>query len=898
MITFTRAQTVSPGEPIAATHLASLAMAFNDRIRNGVADAHFRILYAALGLFRQIRNPDDTATPPQGEFFEVGYQQLDPGQASWPVEQAGDPAGINVVNPLGAYLFGWDAAKFASEADNLGAVPTWITDPKTAIQRPPQTDLEAWTLGKLQRGAVDGDTGAASAPMLVAARQYGRLIYNPVAPYNNTYGGYLPLPTLGAACAGTGPDGTTPPNYIRFFTATRADVSTAGLHGTIAGSPPTCTYSSSCPEDPTGVASVVMLTGAFQVTLNNGAVDTLPYADWVEGPYTGGGALRRDFGDQVGRVLNAFLAEFIGTPAQRASEIAGGTPWASSALPHRQFLTSQYFLAPQRGRQIDATTVAADYARATAKRSGTVFPAGPMPFADGRTTRTVRPGYVVTHACAQATGLRDAATVILYGDGKELARWTITPDATGAASAIQALGSATPSVVSVSVAFDTFCANNAGSTLWVEFTELVPYQADISDLYALARLLTSSNAPAPNGTGRASASNAAAGNRYFGQGCVYSGALAGLDTDPAAINQYAPFDAARRFSQCVRLFSGFSMPPLGYALDANGNSVLWFRRYIYTAGAQGKIDLWQGIAPDLGVTTIAPLRTYKVRASGAAIEYAGHRYAPGSSFTGQPGITTFTGPGPVDETNGIHHDAAPGGYTREWVMGWSLKPYNPADASIWKPDAYSWYFPLADRCLFYYGQIGGGPTPELPADMVDHFGYGQSIPGHGVVAPEAASAYRYAEGINQFNCGGDPDCLAETTRFHKSCKIYEPPVEVDRVEVETGNGFVVDAANPILKVTFKGRFPSHPSAAGTISNDISTWNMTTLRVTEDYRTLENGIREFLVFQSNGTNASVKTGDQARLSTISSQIDKPYGSVFPHLFFIKLAPLPYIAKATS
>src|ERR1051325_11721875 len=111
MITFTKAPTVAVGDPVTSTQFATLAKAFNDRLRSGLGDPTWRIHYYWLSLFRQVRNSDEGGFlfPPLAEFFTAGYQVLDPTQGDWPVTGPGEPEGSNVACQIMAYVFGADA---------------------------------------------------------------------------------------------------------------------------------------------------------------------------------------------------------------------------------------------------------------------------------------------------------------------------------------------------------------------------------------------------------------------------------------------------------------------------------------------------------------------------------------------------------------------------------------------------------------------------------------------------------------------------------------------------------------------------------------------------------------------------------------------------------------------
>ena len=118
-ITYTRAPTVATGEVIDSADWNKLADAFNDRLTQGVGDPTFRLWYYAHSLMRGIRNPDASRFlwPAEDEWWKF-YAHIDPDlnpTTHWPDSDAGEPEGINVSNPMGAFVFGV-APNFSSES--------------------------------------------------------------------------------------------------------------------------------------------------------------------------------------------------------------------------------------------------------------------------------------------------------------------------------------------------------------------------------------------------------------------------------------------------------------------------------------------------------------------------------------------------------------------------------------------------------------------------------------------------------------------------------------------------------------------------------------------------------------------------------------------------------------
>ena len=771
-ITFTRAETVEPGDPITSRQLASLAAAFNDRIRSGLGDATYRIPYYLFQAARQIRNSDGgTLFPPQGEFFEQ-YQCLLASEAEWPVAPAGTPEGINVSNPLGAFVFGNESAGIDAEIDRVETLAYAVNGAT------PSTLADWWLLGQLQRGAVDPDTGAIASPALDAARLHMRIAYSVRSPYGNSYGGFQPTPEVdgGTPCAPAG--GFTPVNYLYKFTSL------------IDGSE--VTYPGSCPEEPTHVGYILRLSDLYVVVLNDGTADYYRRSEWIEGPYTGGGNLKRDVGGQLDRAVDAYVKDFRGTEAQRERG------WNRHAFDFQQFLTRQYSLAPNRGQQVgdEITAVYPTFTWTTDQPSGTVYPTG-HPFADG---------YVLDAVYIRAeTVTAPIAVEIIDDDDNILATVTASP-VSGVAEAIHWLPRpVTPTNIRVRLASALVFSGGSG-TLTVQTTELYPYKPSGQDAYILLRV-ASAKTGTVHGSGTEEEGAKEIWDTYSAYGCAAPGP--GLPLEESAINSNAVYDAFRRASKCVRILSRNQL--IGYALE-DGKSVLWFVRHATT------------------------------------------------------GQDSFTGIAPTDGVGGIAHTAEPGGFTNEWMIGFQFKAYHPSESSIWKPSAYSDYFTFSDRCHFYH--------PTYPSDLQQHFDYGETLS----LSPEGAPGYRYAKGVN--NSVGDVD-------RYKSCRIYEPDVEVEDVEELTEGGVAV------VKVTLTGRLHYSDDAVSTIDRDVTTWDVTALRA-EAYRSTENAIREYLVWTNTGQNAIAgKPGDSAYGSSVDSLPDNPFGTVFPTIIMTTLMPVPYL-----
>ena len=315
-------------------------------------------------------------------------------------------------------------------------------------------------------------------------------------------------------------------------------------------------------------------------------------------------------------------------------------------------------------------------------------------------------------------------------------------------------------------------------------------------------------------------------------------------------------------------------------------------------GPSNSADAFHGIGPSpvrIGSGQIREGVSYIVRLYSGSVGrcfYASRWYSSGETFVGIAGETEYA----LENTNvevyqheGIYHTAPPRDVSNEWLFGVQLKHYSHRDESIWKPEAYADYFALSDRCTFFPNPN----TPPLPSDLRRQFAYGQRF----WLNPETPSGYRYAVSgsykLNDFPCSpGDVTCEDNRKDFYRSCRVYEPDVEIDSVTAIPEDG------RYILKVVLSGRLHSHQSAVSSFGRyKDGGWDITALRA-ENYRTTENGIREYLHYIYSGTNASQKTGtksrgDHAVNSTVFSQLDEPWGAVFPEFILTKLIPKPYV-----
>ena len=200
-ITYTKAPTVSVGHAITSADYNQLADAFNDRLKHGVGDPTWRLFWYSHALIRNLRNPDAGFNnwPAEDEFWKFyGHVKHDSGY-DWPVAAPGTSEGINVSQPLGAFVFGQEPSLY----DEPGRM-NYDASENTGIDLDPipSSILDYWQLGKTQRG-VTNSTGSdlTNANALVAAQSHGPIQYGRNVYYLKGYGGFFSNAGVDGFCA-------------------------------------------------------------------------------------------------------------------------------------------------------------------------------------------------------------------------------------------------------------------------------------------------------------------------------------------------------------------------------------------------------------------------------------------------------------------------------------------------------------------------------------------------------------------------------------------------------------------------------------------------------------------------------------------------------------------------
>ena len=307
-VEFTKAEQVWPGKLLSSRDYNKLALAFNDRLRQGVADPSWRLFWYAHSLFRGMRNPSSTGRlwAAEDEWWKFYSHIPKDSDVLWPANSPGTAKGINVANPMGAFIYGREP-EIEDEETRLnptgrfdGAEDT--TTPPTGIPlyldiggtpTAPTTNEHYWTLAKHQRGAWNPslDRNFKTACAMAAAQEHGKIDYSPSQYYLKSYGGFHGVAAVNSSSP-TCEDGYTPNFTLKF----------KSLVGGVADK----TFGT-CPENATDVYLYYEGFASFNLLKFNGTVESLPLADWNEGPYEDEAYLQRVKGQQLNQVLNFFF---------------------------------------------------------------------------------------------------------------------------------------------------------------------------------------------------------------------------------------------------------------------------------------------------------------------------------------------------------------------------------------------------------------------------------------------------------------------------------------------------------------------------------------------------------------------------------------------------------------
>jgi hypothetical protein len=888
-MSFTRAIEVAPGEPITSRQQRSLARALNDRLRFAT-DFPWRVAWMLYNSARLVRNPADglgLVFPSEGEFWSF-YSHFP--LAEWPEAGPGEPEGANLGAVLPQFIFG--NPQLPDEAERLSAL-----FPMRIAGQPPQSDRDLWILGALQRGAITADGSAQYVPAFEAAQTVFRFAFHPLLWHGKSYGGWQPQPEQDSTTPWCGPPGNAFenwPNRILFWTALSADVSTAGLHGTIStvGGRPRVTYAGSCPcGAPNSAAGHVIyvadLPFAWYLYIWDGTydsagncrvyVDRLDKSEWVEGPYDGAPAPRHRPYPHLLLNVWQYIAEFRGADSQRTPDTFSIEKIAADT---QRLWMRQYPLAPaygvRVGNELQAVYPTCQWERGSnGAEQPLIGEAGPW---------APHPGFVIAGFLASATGLREPVGVTWFADGRAVASVTLTPDDSGRASKLVWL----PDGIKprrLTAKLSAYPALDRGGIIQAEAAEIQEYRAQSWDQYLVTRFATANGARDPQGPEYDRAARIV--RDLYARGCIsgeYPAPIGDQITDSPL------YHAWRRLSRLIRVIGRQQL--LSYELDHLGTARLRFRRRL-PGYPLDQADPWEGIAPpphSIASGELIEGETYLVRGTNGGVQYQGRLYGPGQTFTaGADAEWTQIGDCAPWVEDGIRHAALKRGWTNEWVMLLQTHVYDADEASLWKPSIYADFFTFG--APEHFSSPSSGALREfinatysfaIPETTGETTLYPPSIQTT-FVNPEAPSAYTYSSGANS----------SADTRFRRSRQLYPKPYELRRCTLE------FDAAGEqivVLELTTPLR--RHENAPASVPANPLTWSSDDLArlagthptSPEDYRTDDNAIREYLRYvRGDGAHATLKIGDTGYGG---SPYPVPHGNVFPWFILVKLVPEAY------
>lgn len=702
----------------------------------------------------------------------------------------------------------------------------------------------------------------------------------------------------------------------------------------------------------------------YYIYFNNGTMEVLSKNKWIEGPYDSDPTLKKTMGDHIQRVVSKYISSFSGSTSDTVNDNL------HNAFDFQRFFTKYYHLAPnygsKSGENIDAYYPEFVFQNNTIIDNHHTGDYAVKNESDYKATTHIIPIDFVSTGCLirqlkldstnNKVGIeilkvikRTNETIVRTDVVKAI---EITPVTAGSSqlvlfdnaianehiSATEDHSSDLRSYIAVRIAY---CQNindrnssdikftDSTGYISIEFNQVLAYKPEIFDAYLLLRAYSTMAPGTVDGDGSQIVNSKEASDSYFTKGVIRGrNNQTSKFTDEDNINRNAVFEAARKISSYVRCIPRGNLKR--YAVE-DGKSVLWFDRYTTNTIASEHADMFYGIGPSTEEILSGSIKSgYEYVVKDGTITYNGQTKLEDATFAGQYGISTFTGSGKVYEYNGIRAVAPRNEYTNEWLVNTQLKAYryiwtdqgDVTQNSMWKPDLFSDLWPINNRCHFLSPELGGN------AETLYHAGYGRRTGALSLMLAEIPSGYNYmnytetgtilVQSANTSDCKkedltiSDP-CLIYRRRFYRSCPIYQPDPEIESAVMDH-----VLVANPNvyedwIKITFKSRLHHCDIAPkeidkDEIDKDSAGYEARRLALqAEPYRTVENGIREYLYHISNMEEVHCNPGgyeyftedalvNQAGNHSIKSvaqlTADNPYGTCYPHFIFTKLVPLPY------
>lgn len=189
---FTQVETVAQDQEVYSLQANKVARTLNERILSGLGDVHWRSLWAAFSLVRNFRTNDGGTPPlypPEDEWWQY-YGLLKETVWDWPTAAVSDPEGLSTECPIVQYFYG--LGSLPSEKDRTDDCPL-----REYLGAPvPSTPLQAWDLGKVQRGAITSAdlTDFTYAPAMFVPRvtdEFNSLVIGSLDLRHKTAGGKI-----------------------------------------------------------------------------------------------------------------------------------------------------------------------------------------------------------------------------------------------------------------------------------------------------------------------------------------------------------------------------------------------------------------------------------------------------------------------------------------------------------------------------------------------------------------------------------------------------------------------------------------------------------------------------------------------------------------------------------
>jgi len=606
------------------------------------------------------------------------------------------------------------------------------------------------------------------------------------------------------------------------------------------------------------------------------------YGAWAN--TTGVPLLQKTKGRTLSRSANAFVREFRGSDAQRndTEEWPEGYH-VQAAANWTDVLTNQLLTAPQYAAP---GTTQGEYA--TWEILGTSIPAGTtIPQTVGGVPYSTPAGFLTTHGIVRATNLVEACTVLLrHADGEIPV--TLDDDA----GKIFKLPIAAYRSITVELP-DGAELQAPGGDIHLELNAIMEYKPQVRDLYVLARLSATNNT-VPDGRGTREVYSREFVEDYLAYGgIVNQHDIAGIPTNPDGVaNQNAVYEAAREMTQFVRILPGFGT-------STNKNNFIAMERAFEPTAED----------PNHYRNSIWMLRNDPEVVDG------------GDAFLGVAPIVK---------------EAGEAGYSNEWMCGVQLKPYTNSESSVYKKEGFPSMMAFFDRAT--YGlRLNVPSNPDILA-YYKHMCASAGALGEMATRPENPTVFRYAPKKASGDTSGgyfnEDAATGGNTDFLKSCRVYEPDLEIEHIEEypsesldlvdengdvlidDLGDELVTEVAPGQVRIDFASRWQSTSGEPGG-APDVYPWYAmyqyenywADLRIENDtlYRTTENGLRSFLFYAwslDNPVNGQQLTqeptvGDGAYGNEIyQSGGGANRGCTMPHFYFVKLMPLVFADGNTN